>query len=338
MVKVIFGMMGSSVASGSSRMATPDQVRSVLNILKRHKVRELDIARVYNGGRSEELLGEVKASQAPFNFAVSTKAPGFSPGILSASKIAACCRESLKALQQPKIDIFYFHGPDHQTPLAEQCKAANELYTEGKFERFGVSNLSLEEVQTIYDICKKEKYVLPTVYQGGFNPLLRSAEDELFPLLKKLGMAFYAFSPLGGGYFSKPVKELKTPPRGTRLDEMKVFKEIYVNDTSIGLLEKLTKACQGHGIAVKEATLRWFMHHSALGDEDGVILGASSEEQAEENLGACEGGRLPEDVAECFESMWPAYQHWAWKYHSYESKALPDSSDKAPEPLLVLAS
>jgi aflatoxin B1 aldehyde reductase len=55
--------------------------------------------------------------------------------------------------------------------------------------------LSPEEVQTIYDICKIEKYVLPTVYQGGFNPLLRSAEDELFPLLKKLRMAFYAFSP-----------------------------------------------------------------------------------------------------------------------------------------------
>jgi aflatoxin B1 aldehyde reductase len=73
MVNVIFGMMGSSVACGSSRMATPDQVRSVLNILKRHKVRELDTARVYIGGRSEELLGEVKASQAPFSFAVSTK-------------------------------------------------------------------------------------------------------------------------------------------------------------------------------------------------------------------------------------------------------------------------
>lgn len=129
-------------------------------------------------------------------------------------------------------------------------------------------------------------------------------------------MAFYAFSPLGGGYFSKPVEELKTPPRGTRLDEMKVSKEIYVNDTSIGLLEKLTKACQGHWIAVKEATLRWFMHHSALGDENGVILGASSEEQAEENLRAYEGERLPEDVVERFESMWPAYKHLAWKYHS----------------------
>lgn len=62
------------------------------------------------------------------------------------------------------------------------------------------------------------------------------------------------------------------------------------------------------------------MHHSALGNEGGVILGASNEEQAEENLGACEGKRLPEDGVERFESMWPAYIHLAWKYHSKGSK------------------
>lgn len=111
-----------------------------------------------------------------------------------------------------------------------------------------MSNLSLEEVQTIYDICHTVKNVLPTVYQGGSNPLLRSAEDELFPVLMKLGMVFCAFSPLGGAYFSKRVEELKAPPKGTKLDEMKVFKEIYVNGTSIELLEKWAEACKGHGM------------------------------------------------------------------------------------------
>jgi aflatoxin B1 aldehyde reductase len=213
MVKVIFGMMGSSVAKGSSKMATPAAVANVLSILKRHQIRELDTARVYNGGKSEELLGACNASA---DFAVSTKAPGFSPGSLSAAKIRANCNASLKALQQAKMDIFYFHGPDRQTPLEEQCKAANALYQEGKFERFGVSNLPAHEVQTVYDICKKEGYVLPTVYQGGFNPISRGAEEGLFPTLRKLGIAFYAFSPLGGGYFSKPVAELRAPPKGTR--------------------------------------------------------------------------------------------------------------------------
>ena len=313
MVKVIFGMMGGSVAKGSSKMATPDAVANVLSILKRHNIRELDTARIYNGGKSEELLGECNASK---DFAVSTKAPGFSPGSLSAANIVEACNASLKALKQAKMDIFYFHGPDRDTPLEEQCGAVDKLYREGKFERFGVSNLPAHEVQTIYDICKKEEYVLPTVYQGGFNPVGRRAEYELFPTLRKLGIAFYAFSPLGGGYFSKPVEELKAPPKGTRMDEMSVFKDMYVSDTRIQLRENLEKACSKHGIAVKEATLRWFMHHSALEEDDGVILGASSAEQAEENCKACEGGRLPDDVVEKFAEMWPALKDTAWPYHA----------------------
>ena len=313
MVKVIFGMMGGSVAKGSSKMATPDAVAQVLSILQRHQIRELDTARVYNGGKSEELLGACDASK---DFAVSTKAPGFSAGSLSAAKIVAACNASLQALKQTKMDIFYFHGPDRATPLAEQCGAVDTLYREGKFARFGVSNLSPEEVQTIYDICDKQGYVLPTVYQGGFNPISRGAEEVLFPTLRKLGMAFYAFSPLGGGYFSKPVEELLAPPKGTRMDEMSVFKDIYVSETRIRLLKELQEASARHGIAVKEATLRWFMHHSALEAEDGVILGASSAEQAEENCKACEGGSLPDDVVEKFAEMWPAVKDTAFPCHS----------------------
>ena len=63
---------------------------------------------------------------------------------------------------------------------------------------FGVSNISDAEVQQIHDICKKEGYVLPSVYQGGYNPIGRGAEATLFPLLRKLGMSFYAFSSVGG--------------------------------------------------------------------------------------------------------------------------------------------
>ena len=41
------------------------------------------------------------------------------------------------------------------------------------------------------------------------------------------------------------------------------------------------------------------MHHSPLGEEDGIILGASSEAQMEQNLKACEGAALPESVVDC---------------------------------------
>jgi aflatoxin B1 aldehyde reductase len=133
------------------------------------------------------MLGVVDASAT---FAVSTKTPAFAAHSLSESKILANCGASLATLRQDKLDIYYLHGPGRDTPLEEQCAAIGKLYQEGKFARFGVSNISDAEVQTKYNICKRKRYPLPSVYQGGFNPIGRGAESTLIPLLRKLGMAF----------------------------------------------------------------------------------------------------------------------------------------------------
>src|SRR5271170_1341311 len=49
--------------------------------------------------------------------------------------------------------------------------------------------------------------------------------------------------------------------------------------------------CPSHGVQVMEAIMRCFMHHAPLGEEDGANLGASSAEQVEETLIACEAVR-----------------------------------------------
>jgi aflatoxin B1 aldehyde reductase len=56
---------------------------------------------------------------------------------------------SLKSLQVPSIDLFYLHAPDHNTPITETLKAVNDLYKDGKFKRFGLSNYAAWEVVSI---------------------------------------------------------------------------------------------------------------------------------------------------------------------------------------------
>ncbi|KAF2230462.1 Aldo/keto reductase [Viridothelium virens] len=304
MPKIIVGLMGGSVGKGSASLATSDQVSDFLMSLKRHNVLELDTARVYNSGKSEELLGSVPAKR---DFAIATKAPGFVPGSLSYNNVIANCNASLKALGTNSMDLYYFHGPDRKTPLEESCRAIDELHHQGKFDRFGISNFNVAEVRSIHSICKKEGYVLPTAYQGCYNPLTRAVEDELLPTLRNLGMAFYAFSPLAGSFFSKPVDALRNPTLGSRMSEMAVFQSMYINDISLPLLENLTSLCEREGISVKEATLRWIMHHSVLGKDDGVILGGSAE-QLEENIKACEKGSLPESIVADYQDMWVKYK------------------------------
>lgn len=314
MVKVIVGLMGGSVASGTQKLATPEQLRPFLAMLNKHRVRELDTARVYNGGRSEELLGEVDDSLREYGMSVATKAPGFSGGSLTYDKVTNACNASLAALKQRKVDLYYFHGPDRQTPLEESCRAIDRLHREGKFDRFGVSNLHVSEVDEIVAICRKNGWLLPSVYQGGYNPLLRSMEPELLPALRKHGMAFYAYSPLGGGYFSRPAEQLRQPPAGGRMEQMQHFQMMYVNDLTMKLHGELDEACKKERITMKEAALRWLLHHSPLGEDDGVILGGSSSEQMEENLTACEAGPLPKSIVDSFESMWAQYRGSALTY------------------------
>lgn len=164
MVKVIVGLMGSSVASGSASMSGADQLRPILVMLKNHGIRELDTARVYNAGKSEEDVGAVP--EAKEDFSIATKAPGFSPGSLSYGKVIENCHASLKAMKQEKIDLYYFHGPDRQTPLEESCKAMQQLYQDGKIGSFGVSNFNAQEVEEMQTICSKNDWIKPTVYQG----------------------------------------------------------------------------------------------------------------------------------------------------------------------------
>lgn len=299
--KIVVGMMGSSVTKGSSKMTTPEQVKEFLSVVKSHGVKELDTALVYNDGKSEELLA---AAGAKDEFLISTKAPGFSAGSLSEAKVLQNSAKSHKNLQQEKVDIYYIHGPDKETPLEEQCRAFGKLYKEERFERFGVSNLSPQMVQEIYDICKRDGYVLPTVYQGSYNPLHRACEQELFPLLRKLGISFYVWGPLAGGLLAKPIEELTKPREGSRYHEMPVFGNLYLNENNIAAIEKMTEVCKEIDLSMMEATMRWFMHSSVLTNDDAIILGASSKEQVDQTLKATEQGPLPQAVVDGFETLW----------------------------------
>lgn len=259
MVKIIAGLMGGSVAGGSSSLSSTNQLQDLLNLCLASHVSELDTARVYGNGQSEQLLGSVDSGLLS-RFSVHTKAPGFFPNSLTSDKIVDSCSASLAALKRDDVDLYYFHGPDRQTPMEESCRAINLLHREGKIKAFGVSNFRADEVQEILDICTRNKWILPSVYQGGYNPLNRAGETALFPLLRKHGIAFYAYSPLGGGYFSRSKTQLLEPPQGSRMDQMPVFKSIYVNDDSLPLHDLLTIACSKEGISLKQSTLRWVSH------------------------------------------------------------------------------
>ena len=46
----------------------------------------------------------------------------------------------IQKLLRSCLDMWYLHGPARTTPYEVTMKAVNELYKEGKFKCFGISN------------------------------------------------------------------------------------------------------------------------------------------------------------------------------------------------------
>ena len=107
------------------------------------------------------------------------------------------------------VDIWYIHAPDTSVSLEDWVPGVNEVYKSGAFSRFGLSNFQAETVQQVYDYCKENDYVLPSVYQGNYSAVARKQDTLLFPLLRKLNMAFYAYSPIAGGFLTKTKQQIE---------------------------------------------------------------------------------------------------------------------------------
>ena len=126
-------------------------------------------------------------------------------------------------------------------------------------------------------------------------------EPDLIPALRKYGMSFYAYSPLGGGFFTMAYRSTSDQVEaGTRFDPNKELGQFhrsrYWNETYFTALKLIETAAKKHDLNLREVALRWISHHSQLKREfgDSVIIGVSSPKHIESNLNDCEKGPLRE--------------------------------------------
>ena len=201
--KIVFGTGGFGSAEAFPELQKPEDVQKLLEMLKSKGCTHLDTAQLYGMGKSEDTIGEAKALEQ--GFTVDTKWLGGWLGKSWATQetVISSAKESLDKLGAGKgkeVDIFYLHCPDLHTPFEHTLKGVNEAHQAGGFKRFGLSNFTPSQVKEVLEICKKNSYIVPSVYQGSYAAVARRAEDELFPLLRENNFSFYAYSPIAGGF------------------------------------------------------------------------------------------------------------------------------------------
>jgi len=209
MSKGIQTVFGGAQFQREGRFADPSILLKVYDALEKSGVRKIDTAHIY--GASEEILGQTGGSK---RFDIDTKAPGgLIPGSVTAQGVQGFATRSKKLLDVERVDVYYIHAPD-VVPIEEMLAGVNEVYKEGWFKRFGLSNFLAKDVQKIYDVCQREGYVLPSVYQGDYSAIARKQEEELLPLLRKLGIVSLQILTTGVKNERKP-SHLTHPPRAS---------------------------------------------------------------------------------------------------------------------------
>lgn len=314
-LKVILGTM----EFGRRKLVDEKPCLELLDTFLARGHREVDTALMYTEGKSEKVIGCHPAAKNMSKMLIATKANPWGPKGLQRDRVLEQASISLGSLQVSCVDIFYLHAPDHNTPIEETLGACQQLYTEGKFKRLGLSNYAAWEVADIYHTCKKNGWILPTVYQGMYNAMTRNVEIELFPALKYFGISFYAYNPLAGGLLTNKYKLIDLTgggePEGRFFSHGKwseVYRTRYWRESvfkGIEHVQEVLDQCYGVGtVCLASAAIRWMNHHSKMCPKqgDGIILGVSSMEQLEINLRSCEEGPLDERVVKAFDDAWEA--------------------------------
>lgn len=278
--------------------------------------REIDTAYSYCDGVTESILGRLLPDLEHYAPLVATKVNPWDDGGLQPRQVRRQFAESLQRLGRDSVDLLYLHAPDLETPVAATLEACFELYEDGGFDRFGLSNYAAWQVAEVVETCRRNGWMEPSVYQGMYNALTRDVERELIPCLRHYGMSFYAYNPLAGGLLTGQHRARDELPDSGRFVAGRGYRERYWRDDYFDVVAELDAACERSGLRPVEVAMRWLCRHSLLDSEhgDAIILGVSRIGHLAENLQACAPEPLDPAIVEILDRGWEVIKPNCFRY------------------------
>lgn len=118
----------------------------------------------------------------------------------SPDHIREACEQSLRSLGTDRLWLYQLHAPDPKVKFEKSVEAFAELQREGKFEHFGLSNVSVEQIE-------KAQQILPVQsVQNRLNPYFRESLKVARACAER-NITFLAYSPVGGGRLAKKLPQ-----------------------------------------------------------------------------------------------------------------------------------
>jgi len=255
----------------------------------------IDTADAYGKGANEILVGRAirdrrQAVVLASKFGLVTP-PGGGPATAvdaRPDRVRPCCEASLQRLGVDVIDLYYLHRVDPNVPIEETVGAMADLVREGKVRFLGLSEAgpaTLRRASRTHPIA---------ALQSEYSLWTREPERTVFAACRELGIGFVAFSPLGRGFFGRPIRDAGQLATNDVRRLLPRFEEGNLQH-NLTLFDRLEAMARVKGCTTAQLALAWIL---AMGEDIVPIPGTKRRSYLEENVAAATITLTAADVAE----------------------------------------
>lgn len=282
------GCMGMSDFYGSSSEA---QNLGVLEQAAALGCTFWDTSDMYGPFTNELLLAKALAGRRDritlaTKFGVARGADGSWQGIKgSADYVKACCDASLRRLGIDHIDLYYQHRVDPNTPIEETVAAMAALVKVGKVRYLGLSEADPETIARAHAVHPI------SALQTEYSLWSRDVEADVLPTIRRLGIGFVAYSPLGRGFLTGAIRSRRDlQPGDWRLQNPRFSEEAIAANTR--LAELVGHVAKEVDATPAQVALAWVLSRNVA-----AIPGTRSTQRLQENWASQDLTLTPEHLS-----------------------------------------
>ena len=271
--------------------APPDECRRMLEVYAEAGGNVIDTAVNYTDGSSERIIGELLGSERD-HFVLSTKYTlSTDPTDPNASgnhrkNLLRSLESSLTHLATDRIDLYWVHIWDPNTPIEETMRALDDAVRAGKVLYVGMSDAPAWVVARANTLAEWRGWTSLAAIQAPYSLVQRDIERDLLPMASATGLSVAAWSPLAGGVLSGKFTRGGATPGASRVAAG------AISERDLSVARAVQDVADRLGVSASQVAIAWTMTRY-----EGVhpIIGARTVDQLVDNLGAI-GCELDEDA------------------------------------------
>ncbi|MFZ7087322.1 aldo/keto reductase [Curtobacterium sp. RRHDQ10] len=205
----------------------------------------------------------------------------------SPENIRLAVEGSLRRLGTDRIDLYYQHRMDPDTPIEETVGAFADLVAEGKILHYGLSEAAPDRIRAAHAVHPV------TAVQTEYSLWTRDPEEDVIPVLRELGIGFVPYSPLGRGFLTGAIRDLDS----LDADDFRRGNPRFQGENlqkNIAIVDEVERIGREANATPAQIALAWVL---SKGDDLAPIPGTKRVNRLEENVAADDIVLTPEQIA-----------------------------------------